>query len=88
MRQHDTLRAPQGYWDGPAEEGLLRLTPAVRQPGAGLTHEVQVGETLFSIARKYYGDGTRWRVIQQANAEQLDDPSQLRVGMMLQISGP
>jgi hypothetical protein len=32
-----------------------------------MLHTVQPGETLWSIARRYYGDGLRWRDIVRAN---------------------
>ena len=46
-------------------------------------HWVQKGETLFSIARRYYNDGWRWQEIASANG--IDDPSGLKVGTRLVI---
>jgi len=37
------------------------------------THVVQVGETLWSIALQFYGTGTKWEEIFNANADILDD---------------
>ena len=52
-------------------------------PNTQTTHHVFPGESLWSIANHYYGDGGRWREI--ATANQLSDASILRVGMVLNI---
>jgi nucleoid-associated protein YgaU len=44
---------------------------------------VRKGETLWSIAAQRYGDGKRWREIADANG--IDDPRKLAVGMELVI---
>lgn len=48
-------------------------------------HELKPGETLFSLARKYYGDQRQWRRIYQANRNRILDPQKLPVGMKLII---
>lgn len=47
------------------------------------TRLVKRGDTLSSISAEVYGDSTMWRVIAEAN--QLDDPRQIRVGLRLNI---
>ena len=47
----------------------------------GGTYVVQKGDTLWSIARRTYGDGQRWREIAEVNG--INDPSKLRVGQTL-----
>ena len=61
--------------------------PAAAQPtsqsttqGATVTHTVQAGETLSSIARRY---GTTWQAIAQANG--IQNPNQIYVGQQLKI---
>lgn len=52
----------------------------------GRTHIVQRGDTLYSLARKYYnGDHTQWRRIYQANQAQIPNQNQLKVGQQLVI---
>ncbi|MDI6711464.1 MAG: LysM domain-containing protein [Bacillota bacterium] len=48
-------------------------------------HVVRQGDTLWSLAQKYLGAGTRWREIAKANG--VADPRQLRVGQRLIIPG-
>jgi len=55
------------------------------RPPAEKVHVVQSGETLFSLARRYYGDQRQWRRIYQANRSRIDDPQQIRKGMKLVI---
>lgn len=49
------------------------------------THTVKKGETLSEIARLYYGSGTRWKEIYDANSEKLGDKNRVRVGTVLVI---
>ena len=46
-------------------------------------HEVQASETLYTIAEQYYGDGSQFTLITEANNLSRDDP--LRVGQVLEI---
>ena len=47
------------------------------------THVVAKGESLSSIARKYYGDSKHWKVI--ANANPKVDQKNLAIGTKLSI---
>ena len=62
----------------------MRPTPT---PTAGLRrHVIAKGDTLFSLAQRYYGNRSRWRDIFEANRDLLrskDDP--LKIGMELKI---
>lgn len=49
------------------------------------THVVVKGDTLFRIALKYYGDGSRYRDVLAANRNVLSKPQDLRPGMKLVI---
>lgn len=48
-----------------------------------LVYEVRRGDTLWRIAEKQLGSGTRWREIASANG--ISNPSRLRVGARLSI---
>jgi nucleoid-associated protein YgaU len=48
-------------------------------------HTVQSGETLFRIASQYYGDGSRYMKIFEANTGLLEDPDHIEPGQELLI---
>jgi len=58
--------------------------PQPEQP-VGRFYTVQAGDTLGSIAKKFYGDGQRWPTIAAANKDVLPDPNKLRIGLKLRI---
>lgn len=49
------------------------------------TYQVQSGDTLAGIARKFLGNTAAWPKIAQANKGTLDDPTKLKPGMILVI---
>ncbi len=51
--------------------------------GDARTHEVNSSDTLYTIAQEYYGDGSKFTLITEANNLSRDDP--LRVGQVLEI---
>ncbi len=63
-----------------ATTGLI--SPA---PGAGRSYTVAPGDCLWKIAQKYFGTGSKWDVIYQANASIIKNPSLIYVGQVLVI---
>ena len=72
----------------------LAATPASRQPAAPppkppptvrRRHVVSQGETLFKIAQLYYGSGSKWPQILEANRDVLKNENAVRAGMELKI---
>jgi nucleoid-associated protein YgaU len=50
------------------------------------TYVVQPGDSLWSIAEQFYGDGTKWTVIYEANRSTIgDNPENIQAGMTLTI---
>ncbi len=49
------------------------------------THLVKAGETLWSLATRYYGDGHQWRAVARRNGIALSNDTALRVGTVLVI---
>lgn len=49
------------------------------------TYTVESGDTLASIARKFYKSGARWKDIQEANFEPMEGTARLKPGMVLTV---
>ncbi|TDJ68095.1 MAG: LysM peptidoglycan-binding domain-containing protein [Planctomycetota bacterium] len=91
----------QRYYGDPAKASLLRqnneglillkdgmqiLVPVRDDSGPSTTaHRVEDGENLWSIAKRFYGRGSRWGEIYAANRSILKSPDSLKVGMTLTI---
>jgi nucleoid-associated protein YgaU len=67
----------------PQPSGGQDLGPTVA--GQRRTHLVKKGETLSHLAQKYYGKGSEYKKIFDANRDQLSDPDKIREGQTLQI---
>ena len=59
--------------DAPTEETPVR------------TYMVQSGDTLWRLAKAYYGSGAKFPVIFEANRDKLSDPNVIQVGQVLVI---
>ena len=46
---------------------------------------MQRGETLYALARMYYNDQSKWRVIYEANRGVMSSPHSLQAGQELII---
>jgi len=71
-----------------AAEPVEKVKPAEpASPGVGAprTYTVQRGDTLYSIARKFYGDGKHFRRILDANQNKISDPNKIKPGTNLVI---
>ena len=74
---------------------VLRLPPKTAAEGddpsepvgtSGATYIVRSGDSLSTIARSYYSDESKWRIIFHANRDVIgNDPEKLDVGMKLRI---
>ncbi len=56
-----------------------------KTPSKGRIHKVQNNDNLRKIARKYYGDESRWLLIFNANQDKIQDRNSLRIGTELII---
>lgn len=77
---------------GPARPALApsaAKSPAASRPaGGGRTHTIAPRESLWSIARRYYGDGVgaaKVNAIYEANRDVMRSPQDLKVGATLRI---
>ena len=58
--------------------------PATTAPQA-TTYTVQQGDTLWNIAKKYYGDGAQYTRIYEANKNKITDPTLITAGQVLTL---
>jgi nucleoid-associated protein YgaU len=96
-RQPEIVIPPEPVWP-PAPSGTGRRTgdetpapqpepdPPAPEPVEDLTHEVQRNETLYRIAKLYFGDGKYWKEIVQANPGL--DATSLSIGQQIRIPRP
>lgn len=70
-----------------ANAGRPAPTPTPAAKVSGRRHIVKQKESLYSIARQYYGSASAAKVqeIYQANRDQLRSPTDLKIGMELRI---
>ena len=68
--------------DTPVPRSTPGATSVPLQPGTD-TYTVQSGDSPWLIAQKVYGDGTKYKLIMDANG--LTDQTKLRVGTVLKI---
>lgn len=68
-------------------KGGLSLSDAVAYAivGTRATHQLQYGETLVKLARKYYGNKKLWPYIARYNKEALADVDNIPVGTTIRI---
>jgi nucleoid-associated protein YgaU len=62
---------------------LARATPV--EPAAGQSYVVQRGNSLWQIARRVYGAGTRYVIIYSANPDQIRDPNRIYPGQVFKL---
>ena len=60
------------------------LRQSYEEPDARF-HTVAARETLYSLARQYYGDHRRWKDIYSANRSSVRDPNKIFIGQRLAI---
>lgn len=65
--------------------GRAPPTKPTAATAVGRRHLVTKGDTLFSLAQRYYGNRSRWRDIYAANRDVLPSENSLRIGMELKI---
>jgi len=67
-----------------AVQPAAEVAPPVTPTGPR-SHTVVSGDTLAKMARQYYGNAGQWPKIMEANKETLEDPTKLKIGMVLVI---
>jgi tetratricopeptide (TPR) repeat protein len=80
-------KASSAISDAPPEEAPAPERPSRPAAATGVRHHtVAKGDTLFSLAQKYYGSRSKWRDIYAANRDILpSEKSPLKIGADLKI---
>jgi LysM repeat protein len=74
----------------PAERASVSVPAAqpeshAARPASHVIYVVQPGDSLWSIAQRFYGSGFAWPDIYHANSSQISDPNEINVGQRLVI---
>ena len=64
---------------------VVAAKPAPAKPAKARTYTVRRGDTLYRIASNVCGDADAQTAILRLNADQIDDPSEIGVGMVLKL---
>ena len=71
------------------QSGGSSTAPAVPEPvatnGSGKTYVVVNGDSLSKIAKREYGDASKWRRIYEANKDLIKDPDLIYPGQELKV---
>jgi 5'-nucleotidase len=67
----------------PAPATPTAEAPAALAPSTPATHVIAAGDTLWDLAKQFYGDGELWKKISDANGK--PNPHRLLIGKQLQV---
>lgn len=67
-----------------AEPPKAKRAPGKNEPKAE-SYTVKSGDSLWNIAKKYYGDGSKWQKIYDANKSKIKSPSLIYPGQVFTI---
>lgn len=88
----DSVYEPVSYpvyqQPAPAEDtytAAAHMQSTAAESLAARYHTVAKKDTLYAIARTYYGDHRRWKEIYEANRGDISDPNRIRIGQRLLI---
>ena len=68
-----------------SRESIQRVNPQAMIANQSKTIEIKPGDTLSELASKYLGSAGRWDELLDANRDQLETATDLRVGMKLKL---
>lgn len=54
-------------------------------PQDEVMHSVEPGDSLSRIAKKYYGDASKWKMIYEANRDLIKNPDLIHPGQVFRI---
>lgn len=63
-----------------------QTAPAQPKPSAPTTYVVKSGDSLAGIAQRFLGSKGKWKKLHDMNRDVIDNPDDLRVGMVLKVA--
>jgi nucleoid-associated protein YgaU len=73
------------------KSGASSTAPAAPRPtdtvGSAKTYVVVEGDSLSRIAKREYGDASKWRTLYEANKDLIKDPDLIYPGQTLKVPG-
>ena len=70
---------------GTADFSDVQSGSSTTAPGTAETYTVKSGDSLSKIAKRFYGDGGKWKKIHAANADKIPNPDLIHPGLELTI---
>lgn len=70
---------------GKSKAKKKKASKEITNPKSNGYHVVVSGDSLWSIAKKYYGDGSKCNIIFNANKDKIKKPAMLSIGWKLRI---
>lgn len=64
---------------------IKRETKSAPTPKKAKTYTVVKGDTLWAIAKRNYGNGSKYNIIYDANRDKIQNPNSIRVGQVITI---
>ena len=68
---------------GPKTDADVEVDVEVEEES--VTHIVKDGDSLWSIAKNYYGAGEKWSIIYEANKNEISNPDMIKINQKLII---
>lgn len=67
------------------QKQVTKTTTSTQQKATARTHKVKKGDTLWALAKKYYGSGAKYPTIYNANKDKIKNPNLIQIGWVLKI---
>ncbi len=80
-----TIPGPRDIAVASQKQVVKVSTAKSRKTSSGRAHRVQQGDTLYKLARTYYGDESQWKRIYNANSDVFGDKEEMEPGDVLII---
>lgn len=67
------------------QKQVTKQTTSTKAKATVRTHKVKKGDTLWALAKKYYGAGAKYPTIYNANKDKIKNPNLIQIGWVLKI---